>query len=179
MPSNIAYSLFECASPYHRHYSAVLAIVSTDLTPVLICRAQLPLQRRVNNERYAVKLYDNRQPEAIHAYFNEKACLQALSSCSLAVKLKMAGCLQDSLYPCIVTMYAGEPVHYLSAAQYSLAKEALKTFHQAGAAHGDIRLPNLLFDNGSCHVADLASCTLSASSEDKSSDRKQLSMLPH
>lgn len=137
------------------------------------------LQGKVNNERYAGKLYDNRQPEAIHAYFNEKACLQALSSCSSVVKLKMAGRLQDSLYPCIVTMYAGKPVHHLSAAQYSLAKEALMTFHQAGAAHGDIRLPNLLYDNGSCHVADLASCTLSASLEDKSSDRKQLLMLPH
>ncbi len=64
------------------------------------------LQGQVNNERYAVKLYDNRQPEAKYAYFNEKACLQALGSCSSVIKLKMAGHLQDSLHPCIVTMYA-------------------------------------------------------------------------
>jgi len=139
------------------------------------------LQGEVNKERYAVKLYDNRQPEAIYAYFNEKACLQALGSCSSVVKLKMAGRLQDSLYPCIVTMYAGEPVQHLSAVQYSLAKKALITLHQVGAAHGDIRLPNLLFDKdrGSCHVADLASCTLGASLGDKSSDLKQWQMLPH
>ena len=93
------------------------------------------LQAVVNNERYAVK---NRLPEAIYAYFNEKACLQALASCPAVIKLKMAGRLQDSLYPCIVTKSAGGPVQHLSAVQYSLAKTALITLHQAGAAHGDI-----------------------------------------
>ena len=139
------------------------------------------LQGQVNNERYAVKLYDKRQPEAIYAYFNEKACLQALGSCSSVVKLKMAGRLQDSLCPCIVTMYAGEPVQRLSAVQRSQANEAIVTLHQAGAAHGDIHLSDLLFDEDSrsCHVADLASCTLNATLQDKSSDLQQWKMLPH
>ncbi len=139
------------------------------------------LQGQVNNERFAVKLYDNRQAEAINSYFNEKACLQALGSCSSVVKLKMAGRLQDSLYPCIVTMYAGEPVQRLTAVHRSQAKKAIVTLHQAGAAHGDIHLSDLLFDkdSGSCHVADLASCTLNASLQDKSCDLQQWKMLPH
>ena len=139
------------------------------------------LQGEVNNKRYAVKWCDIWQPEAIYAYFNEKACLQALNSCPSIVKLRMAGCLQDSLYPCIVTDYAGAPVQRLSAVQHSLAKKALNTLHQVGAAHGDIRLQNLLFDKdrGSCHTAELASCSLSALLEDKLSDLKQCHMLPH
>ena len=104
-----------------------------------------------------------------------------LASLGAVINLKMAGRLQDSLYPCTVTKYAGEPVQHLSAVQYSLAKTALITLHQAGAAHGDIRRPKLLFDKDrrSCCIPDLASCTLSALSEQKSADSRQCQMLPH
>ncbi|DBB04383.1 hypothetical protein WJX77_002044 [Trebouxia sp. C0004] len=78
-----------------------LSHASVGLTDKLLGAGQYgqTMLGEVNNERYAVKLYENRQPEAVYAYFNEKACLQALGSCSSDIKLKMAGCLQDSLYP--------------------------------------------------------------------------------
>lgn len=56
------------------------------------------MQGSTIDKKYAVKLYDNRQPEAIQAYFNEKRCLQALTHCQSIVQFEMAGRLQDSLY---------------------------------------------------------------------------------
>ncbi len=136
------------------------------------------MQGVVEGEEYAVKLYDNRQPEAIKAYFHEKKCLQALGACASIVDFKMAGRLQDTLYPCIVTSFAGSPVSRLSRHQRRAANQASDGLHVVGAAHGDIRLPNLLFkQDGSCHSADLAHCVMEPSQEEKQQDKSQLSTL--
>ena len=136
------------------------------------------MQGSTIDKKYAVKLYDNRQPEAIQAYFNEKRCLQALTHCQSIVQVEMAGRLQDSLYPCIVTRLVGRPAKQLSHKQRAAAKAALKTLHAAGAAHGDVRLPNLLFNSdASCCLADLANCTTNASKEAKDKDMQQLSRI--
>lgn len=130
------------------------------------------------DKKYAVKLYDNRQPEAIHACFNEKRCLQALTHCQSIVQFEIAGRLQDSLYPCIVTRLAGSPAKQLSHKHSAAAKAALTNLHAAGAAHGDVRLPNLLFNSdASCCLADLANCTTNASKEAKDKDMQQLSRI--
>lgn len=136
------------------------------------------LQGVVKNEEYAVKLYDNRYPKAIHAYFHEKECLQALGSCTSIVRFQMAGRLQDTLYPCIVTNFAGSPVSQLSRQQRRAASQALDGLHAAGVAHGDIRLPNLLFKHdGSCQLADLAHCVMHPSQQEKQQDKLKLSSL--
>lgn len=136
------------------------------------------MQGSTVDKKYDVKLFDNRQPEAIHAYFNEKRCLQALTHCQSIVQFEMASRLQDSLHPCIVTRLAGSPAKQLSHKQRTAAKAALTNFHAAGAAHGDVRLSNLLFNNdASCCLADLANCTTNASKEAKGKDMQQLSRI--
>ena len=64
-----------------------------------------------------------------------------IEMCSSIVQLEMAGCLQDTSYPCIVTKLAGRPVTGLSNVQCVAAKKALKALHAVGAAHGDISSP--------------------------------------
>ena len=136
------------------------------------------MQGVAEDEKYAVKLYDNRYPEAINAYFHEKRCLQALGGCASIVHFKMAGRLQDTLYPCIVTTFAGSPVSQLSRHQRRAASKALDRLHAIGASHGDIRLPNILFkQDGSCLLADLAHCVMEASQEEKQQDKSHLSTL--
>ena len=136
------------------------------------------MQGSTADKKYAVKLYDNWQLEAIHAYFNEKRCLQALTHCQSIVPFEMAGRLQDSLYPCIVTRFAGSPAKQLSHKQRAGAKAVLKNLHAAGAAHGDVHCPNLLFNSdASCCLADLANCTMNASKEDKDKYMQQLSRI--
>ena len=94
------------------------------------------MQGSTADKKYAVKLYDNWQLEAIHAYFNEKRCLQALTHCQSIVPFEMAGRLQDSLYPCIVTRLAGSPAKQLSHKQRAAAKAPLKTFTLLGLLMG-------------------------------------------
>ena len=90
----------------------------------------------------------------------------------------MAGRLQDSLYPCIVTRLAGSPAKQLSHKQRAAAKAALKNLHAAGAAHGDVRLPNLLLNcDASCCLAKLAKCTMNAYTEAKDKDMQELSRI--
>jgi len=136
------------------------------------------MQGKADGQEYAVKLYDNRTPQAVAAYFHEKACLLGLKSCSSVVRVQMAGRLQDSLYPCIVTTLAGSPSKQLCGSKRAAASRALRALHTAGAAHGDVRLPNLLFSmHGVCQLADLADCVLNASSQAKKRDIQQLNRL--
>ena len=57
----------------------------------------------------------------------------------------VVGRLQDTLYPAIVTSFAGKPVSNLSRAQLRASKEALDGVHTVGVYHGNIRLSNILF----------------------------------
>lgn len=136
------------------------------------------VQGYVAGKACAVKLYDSRRPGALQAYFQEKCCLQALRSQASIVVFQMAGRLQNTLYPCIVTAFAGHPVTRLSSAQRTAAKKALGSLHDAGACHGDVRLPNILFQqDGSCLLADLAHCVLSSSLSAQQQEKLQLSRL--
>lgn len=138
------------------------------------------MQGRCGDKQRAVKLYDNRRPEALHAYFHEKECLQKLADCTAVVQFEMAGCLQDTLYPCNVTQLFGRPANckQLGEHQRIATQRALKCLHSCGACHGDIRIANLLFDsNGSCRLADMASCVVKASKEMQSRDIEQLRSL--
>ena len=96
------------------------------------------------------------------SYFREKYCLQALGIQACIVHYEMAGCLQDTSYPGIVTDFAGKPVSKLSRAQQCTytANEALSSLHAVGACHRDIRLPR-----------DLAHCVMN-SSQDQQHDEK-------
>ena len=128
--------------------------------------------------QFAVKLYDNRLPKAVRNYLQEKKCLLALRQCPGVVHLEAAGRLQDSLYPCICTVFAGSPSKHLSRQQRVTAKQAIEHMHAAGAAHGDIWHSNFIFDHdGSCRLADLAACTLQASQEKMIQDLQQLKHL--
>ena len=132
------------------------------------------LQGAVAGKKCAVKLYDNQCPGGLSSYFHEKHCLQALGNqaCINIVHFEMAGRLQDTSYPCIVTEFAGKPVSKLSRAQHCTANEALSSLHAVGACHGDIRLPIFFFkQDGSCLLADLAHCVMN-SSQDQQHDEK-------
>ena len=138
------------------------------------------MQGRCNDKTYAVKLYDTRKPEALHAYFHEKKCLQKLNNCPATVQFEMAGYLQDTLYPCLVTTYFGSPAkgNQLAKDQRVAAEQALKCLHNTGACHGDISMTNLLFDrSGACCLAGLAKCVLKASKEMQSKDNARLRSL--
>lgn len=136
------------------------------------------LQGHVAGKVCAVKLYDSRRPGALQAYFHEKLCLQALRSRATVVLFQKAGRLQNTLYPCIVTRFAGEPVPSLSCAQRTAAKKALGSLHAAGVCHGDLRLPNILFQqDGSCLLADLAHCVMNSSESARQQEQLQLSYL--
>lgn len=136
------------------------------------------MQGGVAGKRCAVKLYDSQRPGSLKAYFQEKRCLQALDMRASVVHLRMAGRLQDTLYPCIATCFAGKPVRKLSRAQRSAASKALNSLHAVGACHGDIRLSNILFDeDGSCLLADLAHCIMDATKDQQQLEKLQLSNL--
>lgn len=125
-----------------------------------------------------MKLYDSQRSGSLKAYFQEKRCLQALDTRASVVHFNMAGRLQDTLYPCIATYFAGKPVRKLSCAQRSAARKALNSLHAVGACHGDIRLSNILFDeDGSCLLADLAHCVMDSTKYQQQLDRLQLSKL--
>ena len=137
------------------------------------------VQGHVAGKACAVKLYDSRQPGALQAYFQEKWCLQTLRSQASIVSLQMAGRLQHTLYPCIVTVFAGNPITRLSRAQRIAAKKALSSLHDAGACHGDIWLPNILFQpDRSCLLADLAHCVMNSSLSARQQEQLQLARLP-
>lgn len=136
------------------------------------------MQGIVNRKEYAVKLYDNRKPQSVPTYYHEKSCLQKLRDCPSVVKLHVVGRLQETAYPCIVTVFAGSPRVKLSREQRAAAKEAIVTLHAAGAAHGDIRLQNILFSkDGRCRLADFGDCILQASEEAKDMDLQHLKKL--
>lgn len=119
------------------------------------------MQGVVAGKNCAVKLYDSQRPGILGVYFHEKHCLQALETRALVVRFKMAGRMQDTSYPCIVTAFAGKPVDKLSRAQRRTANQALASLHAIGACHGDVRLPNFLFkQDGSCLLADLVHCVM-------------------
>ena len=136
------------------------------------------MQGAVAGTECAVKLYDNQRPGGLSVYFHEKHCLQVLETQASVVRFKMAGRLQDTSYPCIVTAFAGKPVSKLSRAERHAANEALTSLHAIGACHGDIRLPNFLFkQDGSCLLADLAHCVLKSSQDQQECEQLQLSKL--
>lgn len=136
------------------------------------------MQGDVAGTRCAVKLYDSERPGSLKAYFQEKRCLQALDMRASVVHLNKAGRLQDTLYPCIATDFAGKPVKKLSRAQRSAASKALNGLHALGACHGDIRLSNILFnDDGSCLLADLAHCVMDSTKHQQQLEKLQLSKL--
>ena len=136
------------------------------------------VQGGVAGEKCAVKLYDTRRPGGLIAYFHEKRCLQALQTRASIVCFKTAGRLQNTLYPCVVTSFAGQPVSKLSYAQRRAAIEALGSLHAIGVCHGDIRLPNILFkQDGSCLFADLAHCVMESSKDEQQREKLQLSNL--
>lgn len=136
------------------------------------------LQGAVAGKQCAVKLYDNQRPGGLSSYFHEKHCLQALGNQACIVHFEMAGRLQDTSYPCIVTEFAGKPVSKLSRAQQRTANEALSSLHAVGACHGDIRLPNFLFkQDGSCLLADLAHCVMNSSQDQQHDEKLQLLQL--
>ncbi|KAK9863628.1 hypothetical protein WJX84_001965 [Apatococcus fuscideae] len=91
-----------------------------------------------NTKQFAIKLYNNRLSRAVPTYYREKHSLEALQGCPGVVDLHMAGRLQETLYPCIATVFAGESVKHLSRPQYAAARKALSHLHAARAAHGDI-----------------------------------------
>ena len=135
-------------------------------------------QGEVDERQYAVKLIDNRLPKGVKAFHHEKRCLLALANCDGVVRFHAAGRLQDTLYPCISTEHAGRPSLHLSSSQRAEAKRAIKSLHAAGAAHGDIRLGNLIFDrDGSCRLADLATCSLQATEDEQKQDLLALKRL--
>lgn len=136
------------------------------------------MQGAVAGKECAVKLYDSQRPGGLSVYFHEKHCLQALENRAFVVRFKMAGRLQDTSYPCIVTAFAGKPVSKLSHAQRRTANEALTSLHAIGACHGDIRLPNFLFkQDDSCLLADLAHCVMDSSQDQWRREKLQLSKL--
>ena len=136
------------------------------------------MQGAVAGKKCAVKLYDTQRSGGLSVFFHEKHCLQALENRACIVHFKMAGRLQDALYPCIVTEFAGKPVSKLSRAQRRAANEALTSLHAVGACHGDIRLPNFLFqEDGSCLLADLAHCVMKSSQDQQQHEKLQLSRL--
>lgn len=133
------------------------------------------MQGAVAGETCAVKLYDTRRNGSISAYFHEKCCLQALQTRASVVRFMVAGRLQDTLYPVIVTSFAGKPVSKLSGAQFRAAKKALDSVHAVGVCHGDIRLSNILFAlDRSCLLAHFAHCVQGASQEQMKREHLEL-----
>lgn len=134
-----------CVAPSYNNRTAAMTRIALLQTVLLMgldnCHMSALMyvvQGWVAGKACAVKLYDSRQPGALQAYFQEKWCLQALRSQASIVVFQMAGRLQNTLYPCIVTAFAGHPVTRLSSAQRTAAKKALGSLHDAAACHGDI-----------------------------------------
>lgn len=77
-----------------------------------------------------------------------------------------------------MTSFAGGPVTSQSRAQRTAAKKALGSLHAAGVGHGDLWLPNILFQqDGSCLLADLAHCVMNSSLSAQQQEQLQLSHL--
>jgi tRNA A-37 threonylcarbamoyl transferase component Bud32 len=90
------------------------------------------------------------------------------------------GRLPHSGHP-VLAVRLGEPVHQpVTPAVAAGIRHALKQLHAAGAAHGDVRLQNMLMQPGEhAHVllCDLERCILRANDEALAADEQELESL--
>ena len=90
----------------------------------------------------------------------------------------MAGRLQDTSYPCIVTAFAGKPVSKLSRAQRRTASEALNSLvYMLLGLVMETSACQIFKQDGSCLLADLAHCVMDSSQDQQQRETLQLAKL--
>ncbi|EIE18322.1 hypothetical protein COCSUDRAFT_60291 [Coccomyxa subellipsoidea C-169] len=164
----------------------VLPLADLAITDKLLGAGQFGhvLQGSYCMQPVAVKLYHRQVSGATAAYENEKQAYQALEQLqgSAIPNFFGYGMLAHTAVPVIVTSVAGTALREGARVPPSLHKpmrDALKAFHDAGAAHGDVRLANFLVEeqSGIVRLADLGSTVLRATKDQQKAEQKKLASL--
>ena len=125
-----------------------------------------------------VKVYDLQQHGAAAAYENEKLAYQKLEALQgkAIPHFLGSGLLLHTAAPVIVTSLEGVALAEGKRVPQKLHKpmqKALQALHNAGAAHGDVRLSNFLVSDGEVLLVDLGQTVLLASPKQKEADMQR------